>query len=340
MKIGSLLIMLSIVALAAIGFASAMTCEECDESCDGECVPTGECTQVLAITDGGSQPVYAGQSQDAGTLSIEITDDNDDGVDDTLLLTYDPAGCWDLDSVTEQFKANIYTSNDLPTSRPIAGQFPYKETNSYEIKIPLSAVKEKLGLSDGCPTEATTLYIVAHLDLACKDSEGNVVTTDTAFAGENKGPGNAWWYYSGVTFGCDEECYCDCVTTNWCGETAWAAGNRYVKKGNWATYTPYDGSEKIVTLYAGQTMEAGTVTFSAPAEGKVTITITLNDGWRFADVDENVKVQDYAAAPPSGNPSPGLFAWKATFDVGATSDSIDVPLNNYYGVHVDVERKC
>lgn len=131
-------------------------------------------------------------------------------------------------------------------------------------------------------------------------------------------------------------------------ETAWAAGTRYTPKGNWATYTSYEGVAKTVTLFAGQTMEAGTVQFSEPnAGGLVTITITLNEGWRFAlnpagenefgsVYDNNIKVQDYATAP-SGNPAPGLFQWK-TIAEGQTG-SITVNANNFYGVHVDVEHQ-
>jgi hypothetical protein len=127
----------------------------------------------------------------------------------------------------------------------------------------------------------------------------------------------------------EEEC-------DWFGETAWADGSRYTTRGNWATYTSYDGSEKTVTLYAGQTLNAGTVHFSAPSGGVVTITITLNPGWRFEAVDENVKIQDYASAP-SGNPAPGLFAHKAT--AAASPFSIDVPENHFYGVHVNAEQE-
>jgi hypothetical protein len=120
----------------------------------------------------------------------------------------------------------------------------------------------------------------------------------------------------------------------WVLETAWADGNRYVAQGNWATYTPYSGGPAEVTLYAGQTMPAGTVQFSAPAGDIVTITITLNTGWRFFDDPENVKIQDYAVAP-SGNPSPGQFDTKG-YATGSPF-SIDVPQNNFYGVHVSVE---
>lgn len=131
-------------------------------------------------------------------------------------------------------------------------------------------------------------------------------------------------------FGCEDNQEC------WEDETAWAAGNRYVDRGNWATYTPYVANS-TVTLYAGQTMEAGTVHFSAAVGGEVIITITLNAGWRFYDDPdmENVKIQDYEIAP-LGNPDIGNFAHKGY----ATSSlfEITVPANNFYGVHVDVEQ--
>jgi hypothetical protein len=126
-----------------------------------------------------------------------------------------------------------------------------------------------------------------------------------------------------------EEC------TEWDDETAWADGERYVDPGNWATYTAYsDGAE--VTLYAGQAFEAGTVKFEADG-GDVKITITLNAGYRFADVEENVKIQDYDDAP-SGNPAPGGFDHKGDADPDDNTFEITVPLNNFYGVHVDLER--
>lgn len=131
------------------------------------------------------------------------------------------------------------------------------------------------------------------------------------------------------------------------GETAWAAGSRYTNRGNWATYTSYSGIEKTVDLLAGQTMDAGNVTFSAPAAGVVTITIELHAGWRFALVpvgeengqpifDNNVKIQHYDSAP-SGNPSPGLFQWKSVEE--GNFAEIEVPQASFYGVHVDVERE-
>jgi len=121
-------------------------------------------------------------------------------------------------------------------------------------------------------------------------------------------------------------------------ESAWSDGPRFVSKGNWATYTPY-AEGTTVNLYAGQTMEAGTVTFSAVVDGKVTITIELKAGWVFNGVDptqDNVHIQGYSTAP-SGNPAPGQFADKFV----ATGVLIEVVVDaaTFYGVHVNVGQQ-
>jgi hypothetical protein len=106
---------------------------------------------------------------------------------------------------------------------------------------------------------------------------------------------------------------------------------------NWFTYTAYTGFSSEVPLCAGSTcLDAGTVTFSAPDNSEVTVTIDLNSGWRFKPVEDNVKIQDYASAPIE-KAIPGHFANKST----ATTSPYSAPPvqdNNYYGVHVDVER--
>lgn len=121
-------------------------------------------------------------------------------------------------------------------------------------------------------------------------------------------------------------------------ETAWAAGNRYVTRGNWATWTPYNGTAKTVDLIAGQHYVAGTVEFSAPVAGMVTITIQLNPGWYFAygDAhgmwDESVHIQGYNSRPPAKNPAPGLFAYK--YPAEGQTFSRQVPVASFaYGVH-------
>jgi hypothetical protein len=123
------------------------------------------------------------------------------------------------------------------------------------------------------------------------------------------------------------------------GETAWAANGHVAgqlpynadDQGSWATYVQYDGLAKTTTLFAGQTDAVGTVHFSAPVDGKVTISISLNAGVSF-EAGSVVAVQDYATAP-SGNPAPGQFDHKKD---AIAPFSIEVPENNFYGVHAVV----
>jgi hypothetical protein len=121
-------------------------------------------------------------------------------------------------------------------------------------------------------------------------------------------------------------------------ESAWSDGERYTSRGNWATYTAYEGTELTVILYAGQTLEAGTVHFSDAVDGEVEITITLNEGWSFVDDpdDENVKIQGYSEAP-SGNPSQGHFENKS--EATDSPYSVTVAEAAFYGVHVDVMQE-
>jgi hypothetical protein len=123
---------------------------------------------------------------------------------------------------------------------------------------------------------------------------------------------------------------CDNVCYDYEGETAWSAGSRYVARGNWATYTAY--SAGTVNIYAGQHMLAGTATFSSVVDGKVTITIDLDEEWSFQEGDNAVKIQGYSVAP-SGNPSPGRFTTYKGNDL-----KITVPAYNFYGIHLDVQR--
>jgi hypothetical protein len=141
------------------------------------------------------------------------------------------------------------------------------------------------------------------------------------------------WDPSHLTFcwgpggGGNGECY-------WTEETAWGAGSRYVDQGNWATYTPYQTGVNII-IWAGQNMEAGYLTFSEVVDGMVTVTLTLFDGWRFLDTEENVKIQPYDEIPPAENPSPGSFDIKET--ATGSPFEIGVPLADYYGIHLEVE---
>ena len=155
-------------------------------------------------------------------------------------------------------------------------------------------------------------------------SDCNLASPDNASGGP-AGLSNLTLCYNLEPCPDDEPCY------EWIGETAWSAGTRYVNRGSWATWSTKSALEHGVTLFAGQTMDAGTVKLKDGV-----ITITLNEGWRFAETDENVKIQSYSTTPPAENPRIGRFETKGT--AKESPFNIDVKEGAYYGVHVDVEE--
>ena len=146
-------------------------------------------------------------------------------------------------------------------------------------------------------------------------------------------------------------------------QTAWGEGELFRKNGSWAQKfnitldctdngfcfqeeTAFGGNSKdnsapwwywfdtqgpaTQKIYAGQTIEVGTITL----EGN-TFTINLTDGWMLDNVNEPVKYMGYSVLPGS-RPAAGLFpeANKGTF---LTFD-VD-PLLQYYVIHLDVRKQ-
>lgn len=127
-------------------------------------------------------------------------------------------------------------------------------------------------------------------------------------------------------------------------ETAWAGCNFFNggfnnrTRGNWALYTKYLGSEstiddvKVIPLVAGQNLWVGRVTLE-PNNGGVLISICLDPGWCLQQEEEPIKIQDYTNAP-TGNPAPGHFQYKGPAELVNGCYEMQVPLNNFYAIHV------
>ena len=160
------------------------------------------------------------------------------------------------------------------------------------------------------------------------------------------------------------------------GETAWACGESFVARGNWATftglYTVYEcdkepemnlcweeetawsygncynrerGNWASFTGYNGEYKKAKLMAgklyeigevIFEPAGNEVKITINLFETGAFQDKNENVKIQGYDVKP-SGNPAPGQFTTHKGKATGKTY-SVTVPKSKYYGVHIDAAR--
>jgi hypothetical protein len=133
-------------------------------------------------------------------------------------------------------------------------------------------------------------------------------------------------------------------------ETAWSFGNRYVAKGNWATYTQtgiFQSDVDLVPIYAGQHDLIGWVMFldeNAPA-GKLKIRLKLFDCVEFQHVSECIKIQGYDN-PPDKKPIPGKFTTYKGVGTFVSDDGefsmyeILVDEYPYYGIHLDVNVCC
>ncbi|SHJ55082.1 hypothetical protein SAMN02745751_02816, partial [Dethiosulfatibacter aminovorans DSM 17477] len=128
-------------------------------------------------------------------------------------------------------------------------------------------------------------------------------------------------------------------------ETACAAhvpgDYRFTEDGNWFTYVDYervvspDGdpgestTSGAVNIYASKDKYVGYAVFTE-ISGGVEITIHLDSGWYLAD-GNSISIQDYASAPDGIKAVPGSFDYQY-----AEGDTIVVPLNNFYAIHIDV----
>lgn len=155
-------------------------------------------------------------------------------------------------------------------------------------------------------------------------------------SGLQQGQGNNCKYT--FTYHSDDPAYSfsrDCTPPPTCyqNDSAWGTGDRYVSRGNWATFSAYS-SEKPTNIYAGQSKHAGSVTMSPVSAGnEVTLTITLNSGWSLQEVSNPVKIHGYSTSQAgAGNPSPGRFAFKGS------SLTVTVPAYAFYGIHLDVRQ--
>jgi len=142
-------------------------------------------------------------------------------------------------------------------------------------------------------------------------------------------------------------------------ETAWAAGTRFLPKGNWATFTPYQPAtwseywrEWIpqIAIYAGQNIKVGNLAFEDLGDGTVKIHFYLHACTDLLWVDpetkteiypEAIKIQGYDTPPVGIQPIPGSFDYKGIgFPLSGNDRYVIVPKANFYGIHLDLWNCC
>ena len=130
-------------------------------------------------------PIYAGQNIEVGTLQI-INDQ------DYLYLNVFLNEGW---AATQSHVHIARTLAGIPQTKrgiPVPGQFAYSESyaparDMVSFQLPL----DDLGFEIG-----ETMYIAAHFDVALYSPTGAVIQSETAWAGDQAGPGPRWWFFA------------------------------------------------------------------------------------------------------------------------------------------------
>jgi hypothetical protein len=92
-----------------------------------------------------------------------------------------------------------------------------------------------------------------------------------------------------------------------------------------------------VDLIAGQYYDAGDI-FMTRSGGITSISIVLHDGFRWADVEANLKIQPFDSEPKTGVP-PGSFEYKWPVSGNTVTVQISGTKAKFYGIHGDMERR-
>ncbi|MBL0737829.1 hypothetical protein JI750_13070 [Flavobacterium sp. GN10] len=256
--------------------------------------------------------IMAGQFTNAGKILVENDATN-------LYVTYSALTNWYFSEL--HLFVGPYANVPIKNGNPIPGQFPYNKSfnpliQSYTFTIPLSSIV----LDDN-----RCLFIAAHSSMK-NIVNGNVVRTETGWAGDIKFPGKNWATYFKY---CLRNCETPPPVTN-C-DTAYMFGNNTFigleisDKWGWATYydNVADGTYNY-NLYAGAGQNninngylAGTVTIVIQGSSvKVTINAT-HPGTVFTETHV------YLSDDRPTTAAPGLYGNQHTLN-NYTTDSYDL----------------
>lgn len=274
-------------------------------------VNSGSKANVKIIGETFSTTLLAGQFTPVGTVSI-----TDNGT--SFTVKYEAYAGYSFSEIHFWYGASL---DDMPVNNggnPQIGLFDYN--------YPFNTPQEEFSFDVpylSLDWECGEFFAAAHA----------VFGTETAWGqGTEINPGGgSWAMYFEPAFECpdddDEDGGGDDECTVFNYETAFGGNSTGAGNAWWYYYNTTTGG--VQNIYAGRTMVAGTVEYSAGA-----ITITLIDGWELdPDASEPVKIQGYQT-PPNKRPAAGLFT---TYKGDALTVNVDY--FNFYVIHLDV-RIC
>lgn len=167
-----------VVALAAVVLFTG-----CDKMWDAGARPGRVGIDFYIVNPPITQTIWAGQNVEAGSVTIWCTGT-------TAYLKFDVTGDWWLE---QTHVAIAYTVDGIPQTKngtPIPGDFPYGMTydplvKTYTYEIPWE---------DGWELD-DHLVIAAHSVVVKLDEYGQIMESQTGWAGDKEGPGKRWWRY-------------------------------------------------------------------------------------------------------------------------------------------------
>lgn len=243
--------------------------------------------------------LWAGQTILVGNVTVWNDAEN-------LYVQYNTDAPWYLTEV------HLFIAAEPFTARLAPGQAPYKSgdiscASTYMFTIPLQW---------DCDM---TIYLQVHAAVV-KKVDGVVVGKETAYGGDITKPKKGAWYGNfAYTICCQEEPPPECQKeTAWGGKTA-GGGSAW-----WYYFDVTKGATQ--TIWAGQTINVGTVTYDGTR-----LIIILTGGWELQAVAEPVKIQGYELIADS-RPAAGQFT---TYKGNLLT--VPVPYYPFYAIHLDVQ---
>lgn len=147
---------------------------------------TDFCGEVAEYT------LWAGQHINAGSLLVYNDTEN-------LYVTFATSGEWVIIKTHLHIADNL---NGIPKNKqgvPVPGHFAYSTThNPVVTEYTYSFLLSDLGYNVG-----DSFVVAAHAEVGIFDFEGIMIQGETAWGGNNPGPGNRWWFYANYTI---QEC--------------------------------------------------------------------------------------------------------------------------------------
>lgn len=274
--------------------------------------------QCVITSDGfgeRSYVLYAGQSLDAGSVTVQVTNEN-------LVVQYQTTGLWKLGSAALWVGSSSNGYPQTKTGNPIPGKFPYKSgtlTNatSYLFSIPLAI----LGFQ--CPADNAIFFFMAHADLYRTNYDGSIQRETGWSEGDRVVEKGNWATRSNFELSCD----CDDGgegNEKTC-ETAFAydpdKASCFLEHGfdrwGWTNgpYNIYAGAPpETLYLYAaaGQCdlskgYLAGIVTLSYMNQIATVLYDTQNTGWTLREIHTYLGNNEFPLSKGAPTVSPGQF---------------------------------